>query len=113
MGTKVIGQFCSFLSYQARLIKPDKYILGFVNVPPEIPGWGKLKEKFVKASVRVPKAMQTLIDGGKLLGAVNLLDRASEGFGIADGHQYAASVILPMDKKLMLIENAENIIDAH
>jgi hypothetical protein len=112
MGTKVIGQFCSFLSYQARLIKPDKYILGFANVPPEIPGWGKLEEKFVKASVRVPKAMQTLIDGGKLPGAVNLLDRASEGFGLADGHQYAASVILPIDKKLMLIENAGKIIDA-
>ena len=112
MGTKVIGQFCSFLSYQARLIKPNKYILGFVNVPPEIPGWGELKEQFVKASVRAPKAMQTLIDGGKLPGAVNLLDRASEGFGIADGHQYAASVILPEDKKLMLIENAEKIIGA-
>jgi hypothetical protein len=113
MGTKVIGQFCSFLSYQTRLIKPDKYILGFVNVPPEIPGWGKLEEKFVKASVRVPKAMQTLIDGGKLPGAVNLLDRASEGFGIADGHQYAASVILPMDKKQMLIESAEKLIDTN
>jgi len=113
MGTKVIGQFCSFLSYQTRLIKPNKYILGFVNVPPEIPGWGKLKEKFVKASVRVPKVMQTQIDSGKLLGAVNLLDRASEGFGIADGHQYAASVILAMDKKLMLIENAGKIIGAH
>lgn len=113
MGTKVIGQFCSFLSYQTRLIKPDKYILGFVNVPPEIPGWGKLEEKFVKASVRVPKTMQTLIDSGKLPGAVNLLDRASEGFGIADGHQYAASVILPIDKKQMLIENAGKIIDAH
>jgi len=110
MGTKVIGQFCSFLSYQARLIKLDKYILGFVNVPPEIPGWGKLKEKFVKASVRVPKALQPQIDSGKLLGAVNLLDNASEGFGIADGHQYAASVIVPTDKKERLIENAEKVI---
>jgi hypothetical protein len=113
MGTKVIGQFCSFLSYQARLIRPDRYIMGFVNVPTEIPQWRKLKEKFVKASVRVPKTMQSLIDNGKMPGAVNLLDRASEGFGIADGHQYAASVILPMDKKLMLIENAGKIIGAH
>jgi hypothetical protein len=31
-------------------------------------------------------------------------------FGIADGHQYAASVIVPMDKKEMLAENAEKII---
>jgi len=110
MGTKVIGQFCSFLSYQSRLIKQNKYILGFVNVPAEIPNWGKLKEKFVKASVRVPKAMQSQIDGEKLIDAVNLLDRASEGFGIADGHQYAASIILPAEKKETLIENAETLM---
>ncbi len=110
MGTKVIGQFCSFLSYQARLIKPNKYILGFVNVPPEIPKWGKLKENFVKASVRVPKPMQQLIDSGKLPGAVNLLERASEGFGMADGHQYAANVVLPADRKMELLENAEKFM---
>jgi len=109
MGTKVIGQFCSFLSYQTRLIKPNKYILGLVNVPPEIPKWGKLKENFVKASVRVPKEMQQLIDKGKLPGAVNLLDKASEGFGVADGHQYAASVIVPVNRKNELIENAEKV----
>ena len=107
MGTKVIGQFCSFLSYQARLVKPYKYIMGFVNVPPEIPGWGKLKENFVKASVRVPKAMQPLINKGKMLGAVNLLVAASEGFGVADGHQYAASVVVPENKKMLLVENTE------
>jgi hypothetical protein len=81
-------------------------------VPSEIPKWGKLKESFVKASVRVPKAMQSPIDSGKLPGAVNLLDRASEGFGIADGHQYAASIILPIDKKETLMENAERLIGA-
>lgn len=110
MGVKVIGQFCSFLSYKARLIKPNKYILGFVDVPREIPGWGKLEGNFVKGSVRVPKIMQSQIEEGKLLGAVSLLDKASEGFGIADGHQYAASVVVPMDKKQILIENAERVI---
>ncbi len=109
MGTKVIGQFCSFLSYQTRLIKPNKYILGLVDVPPEIPKWGKLKENFVKASVRVPKQMQQLIDKGKLPGAVNLLDKASESFGVADGHQYAASVIVPVSRKSELIGNAEKV----
>jgi single-stranded-DNA-specific exonuclease len=107
MGVKVIGQFCSFLSYKARLIKPNKYILGFVDVPPEIPGWGKLEGNFVKGSIRVPKTMHSQIEEGKLLGAVSLLDKASEGFGIADGHQYAASVVVPTDKKQTIIENAE------
>jgi hypothetical protein len=107
MGTKVIGQFCSFLSYQARLIKPNKYILGFVNVSPEVPSWGKLKGELVKVSVRVPKSLHSLIDHGKMLGAVDLLLKASEGFGIADGHKYAANVVIPKDKKEVLIENAE------
>ena len=110
MGTKVIGQFCSFLSYQMRLVKPNKYILGFVNVPPEIPKWGKLKENFAKASIRVPKPMQKMIEEGKLPGAVNLLDEASKGFGMADGHQYAANVVLPFAKKLELLENAERTL---
>jgi len=110
MGTKVIGQFCSFLSYQSRLVKPNKYIFGFVDVPDEIPGWGKLKTVLAKASVRTPKAMRSLIDEGKLPGAVELLTRASEGFGVADGHQFAASVVLPMDKKSELIENAERVV---
>jgi len=107
MGTKVIGQFCSFLSYQTKLIKPEKYIMGFVNVPPEVPGWGKLKGELVKVSVRVPKSLHSLIDQGKMLGAVDLLLKASEGFGIADGHKYAANVVIPNDKKEILIKNAD------
>jgi len=110
MGTKVIGQFCSFLSYQKRLVKPDKYIIGFMNVQPEIPGWGKLKQTLAKASVRVPKPMQPKIEEKLLPGAVDLLVEASAGFGFADGHQYAANVTLPRDKKLELIENAEGVL---
>jgi len=112
MGTKVIGQFCSFLSYQRRLVKPYKYLFGFVDVPQEIPGWGKLKEKFAKASVRVPKPLQASIKTGKALGAVELLLRASTGFGIADGHQYAANVVLPIEKKETLIEEAERVCES-
>ena len=113
MGTKVIGQFCSFLSYQTRLIKPQKYILGFMNVPPDIPGWGKLKERFVKVSVRVPKNLQLLIDRGEMPGAVDFLREASKGFGVADGHKYAANVIVPIDKKDILIKNAENVLGTY
>jgi len=107
MGTKVIGQFCSFLSYQTKLTKPDKYIMGFMKVPPEVPGWGNLKGELVKVSVRVPKGLHSHIDQGKMLGAVDLLLKASEGFGVADGHKYAANVVIPSDKKELLIENAD------
>ncbi len=109
MGTKVIGQFCSFLSYQTRLIKPDKYILGLMNVPSEVPGWpGKLKDNLTKVSVRVPKILHNLIDKGKMLGAVDLVMKASEGFGIADGHTYAANVVLSNDKKDIFLRRADS-----
>jgi len=108
MGTKVVGQFCSFLSYHTRLVKPDKYILGFMNVPLEIPGWqGRLKGPLVKVSVRVPKSLHELIDKGKMRSAVDLIARASEGFGTADGHKYAANVVIPADKKELLVRNAD------
>ncbi len=112
MGSKVIGTFCSFLSYQTRIIKPHKYIIGFTNMSPEIPGWGKLKENFVKASIRIPKDMQKLIDQKQVPSTVSLLIEASKGFGVADGHLYAANVILPVDKKEVLITNAEKVINA-
>ena len=110
MGSKVIGQFCSFLSYQRRLIKPDKFILGIMNLQDEIPSWGKLKRRLVKASVRVPRELRRLIDEGEAPSAVDLLVRASEGFGMADGHVYAASVVLPAEKKKTLIDNAEEVV---
>lgn len=109
MGTKVIGQLCSFLSYQTRLIKPNKYILGFMNVPTEIPSWqGTLKDNLTKVSVRVPKILHELIDKGHMLGAVDLVLKASEGFGIADGHKYAANVVIPKDKKDALLKRADS-----
>jgi single-stranded DNA-specific DHH superfamily exonuclease len=107
MGTKVVGQFCSYLSYQTRLIKLDKYIFGFMNVPREIPNWGRLKESLAKVSVRVPKNLKTMINEGRMPGAVSLLLKASEGFGVADGHQYAANVVVPFDKKEALLNSAE------
>ena len=108
MGTKVIGQFCSFLSYQTRLVKPDKYIFGLMNVQPEVPGWeGKLRGSLVKVSVRVPKALHDLIDKGKMRNAVDLVVQASEGWGIADGHKYAANAVISSDKKGALLEKAD------
>ncbi len=109
MGSKVIGTFCSFLSFQKRLVKPHKYILGFTQMSPEVPGYGKLKENYVKVSVRAPEEMKKIIDAGRALPAVELLVEASKGFGTADGHAYAASCVLLAPMKQKLIENAENL----
>jgi hypothetical protein len=108
MGTKVIGQFCSFLSYQARLVKPDKYILGFMNVLPKVPGWEReLDDHLVKVSIRVPKALHEMIDKAERRSAVDLATKASQGFGSADGHKYAANVVMQANMKEALLSNAD------
>jgi single-stranded-DNA-specific exonuclease len=110
MGTKVIGQFCSFLSYQTRLVKPDKYILGFMNVLPKVPGWeGELEGRLVKVSIRVPRALHELIDKAERRNAVDVAVRASQGFGSADGHRYAANVVMQADMKEALLKRADSV----
>src|SRR5438093_9750893 len=64
MGGKVVGSFCSYLRYQ-RGINPVKYLIGMMNVPADIPGWGKLSSSVVKVSGRVPQILTSLIDKGK------------------------------------------------
>jgi hypothetical protein len=79
-----------------------------MNVQPDVPGWqGKLRGPLVKVSVRVPKKLHELIDLGKMVNALDLMLKASEGFGSADGHKYAANVTIPADKKDLLLGNAE------
>lgn len=90
MGVKVVGTFCSYISRQ-RIVDSNKYLVGFMWVPPEIPGLGDLKVKYLKASIRVPKVLRSEIDSGKRLSAVEALNAAVEGIGFADGHAYAAS----------------------
>jgi len=42
-----------------------------------------------------------------MVNALDLMLKASEGFGSADGHKYAANVTIPADKKDVLLGNAE------
>ncbi len=91
MSGKVVGSFCSYLSYQ-RLVNPMKYLVGMMNVPPEIPGWGKLPSSMVKVSARAPRPLAGLIERGIKPSLSRILPIACEkagGFG--DGHSVAAS----------------------
>ena len=110
MGAKTIGTFCSYLTYQ-RIINPRKYLLGFMHLEPRIPGYGELRGDYAKASVRTPKTLSKFVDGGRMPTAVKLLEESTSGFGIAaDGHAYAASVVLPSDMKQRMVEKAEEFI---
>jgi len=95
MGTKVIGTFLSYLAFQRRFIDRDKYLMGFMNVKPEIPGLGVLKGSYVKVSARAPDVLASLIEGGAKPPLSKILPEAARmvgGFG--DGHSVAASGII-------------------
>lgn len=110
MGTKVIGTFLSYLSFQHRLIDRGKYLVGFMNVEPEIPGLGELKRSYVKVSARSPDALAELIRQGAKPPLSRLLsDAARRVNGFADGHNTAASGIIPKGSEDLLIKYVDSL----
>ena len=104
MSGKVVGSFCSYLTYQ-RFINPAKYLIGMMNVPSEIPGWGRLPSPLVKVSGRAPAILGKLIETGKRPVLSKILPDACEkvgGFG--DGHSLAASGVFPMGSEVMFLD---------
>jgi len=99
LGTKVIGTFLSVLSHR-RIVDQDKYLVGMMEFKPEIPGLGRIEGKWLKASVRAPDALRRLVEGGGAPPASELLELAAGSVGgVAEGHAYAASGLLPLDRR--------------
>jgi single-stranded DNA-specific DHH superfamily exonuclease len=100
MGTKVIGSFCSYLSFH-RIVNPEKYLLGMMPMPKKIPNLGSLKEDYIKVSGRAPKKLAALINNERKPALSKVLPKACEFFGgFGDGHSIAASgVFLKEEEK--------------
>jgi len=108
VGAKVLGTFLSFVSYRLRMIDPELYLVGTMNLNPELPGLGRLKGEYVKVSIRVPRSLALKIEQGCYPPASQLLmDVCNRLGGFADGHAYAASGIIPLSKKRQLINLLE------
>src|SRR5207245_418304 len=104
MSGKVVGSFCSYLSYQ-RFVNPVKYLIGMMNVPPDIPGWGKLPSPFVKVSGRTPQPLAKMIETGKRPPLSRILpDSCAKLGGFGDGHTVAASGVFPMGREETFLE---------
>src|SRR5207245_7955381 len=104
MSGKVVGSFCSYLSYQ-RFVNPVKYLIGMMNVPPEVPGWCRLPSPLVKVSGRAPQPLAKMIEGGKRPPLSKILPESCErvgGFG--DGHTVAASGVFPIAREEAFLE---------
>jgi len=104
MSGKVVGSFCSYLSYQ-RFVNPVKYLIGMMNVPPEVPGWGKLPSPLVKVSGRAPQPLSKMIETGKRPPLSRILpDSCEKVGGFGDGHTVAASGVFPIGHEETFLE---------
>jgi hypothetical protein len=96
MSGKVVGSFCSYLGYQ-RFVNPVKYLIAMMNVPPEVPGWGRLPSPLVKVSGRAPQPLAKMIETGKRPPLSRILpDSCTKVGGFGDGHTVAASGVFPI-----------------
>jgi len=109
MGGKVVGSFCSYLRYQ-RGINPVKYLIGMMNVPPDIPGWGKLSSSMIKVSGRAPQILTSLIEKGTKPPLSKILpESCSKIGGFGDGHSVAASGVFPVGKEQMFLNEIDRL----
>ena len=109
MGGKVVGSFCSYLRYQ-RGVNPVKYLIGMMNVPPDIPGWGRLPSSMIKVSGRAPQILTTLIEKGTKPSLSRILPEAcSKIGGFGDGHSVAASGVFPIGKEEMFLDETDRL----
>ena len=109
MSGKVVGSFCSYLSYQ-RQVNPIKYLIGMMNVPEEIPGWGKLPSALVKVSGRATQPLAKMIDSRERAPLSEILPKACEhvgGFG--DGHSVAASGVFQVGTENLFLEKLDEL----
>jgi len=109
MSGKVVGSFCSYLKFQ-RQVDQSKYLIGMMNVPPDIPGWGSLPSQLVKVSGRAPRVLSDLIKRGERPALSRILSQAcltAGGFG--DGHAVAASGVFPVGKEELFLSEMDRM----
>ena len=110
MGVKVVGSFSSYLSFQ-RVVNQKKYLIGFMNMSPQVPGFGTLGKNLVKVSARVPRDLARLVASGEMPAASALLIQGCEKLGgFADGHSVAASGVVPQGREENLIQILEEML---
>jgi single-stranded-DNA-specific exonuclease len=111
LGVKAIGIFCSEISQEA-WIHPDKYILGFQNLPQENPYLGKFDWDDTKVSMRLSPELHRDIEKGLRPDLTQTLPPAAErAGGFADAcHRYSAASTIPKKNRLTLIRSLVKII---
>ncbi|MBU0510819.1 MAG: phosphoesterase [Chloroflexi bacterium] len=114
MGVKIIGEYCWDIR-NADFVNPEKYIVGFQNMAPEIPGLGVFDWSQTKASMRLPTQLErkVLVDR-TMPGLAYLVPAAARQVGgsIDACHDYTAATIVDIGREEDLIVEMDKLVQA-
>jgi hypothetical protein len=112
MGVKIIGEYCWDIRNES-LVNPEKYIVGFQNMAPEIPGLGSFDWAQTKASMRLPTPLEhkILIDRS-MPGLSYLVPEAARQVGgsIDACHDYTAATIVDIGQEQALVMAMDRLV---
>ena len=112
MGVKIIGEYCWDIR-NADFVNPEKYIVGFQNMAPHIPGLGTFDWAQTKASMRLPTPLEhKVLVERSMPGLAYLVPEAARKVGgsIDACHDYTAATIVDIGKEEALVEEMEKLI---
>ncbi|MBD3306092.1 hypothetical protein GF339_06870 [candidate division KSB3 bacterium] len=112
MGVKMIGEFCMEIRDEG-FVDPQKYLVGFQTMAPEVPGLGTFDWSSYKVSMRVPSPLEQQIIVEKTMpGLAYLVPEAAKQVGgsIDACHDYAAATVIDIGQEEALITAMEDLI---
>ncbi len=114
MGVKIIGEYCWDIRNED-FINPAKYIVGFQNMAPNIPGVGTFDWAQTKASMRLPTPLERKILVERAMPGLSYLvpEAARKVGGSIDAcHDYTAATIVDIGQEEPLVMEMEKLIQA-
>jgi len=113
MSGKVLGSFCSYLRHQG-FVNPNKYLVGFMNIPRHVPGLGELSVDYTRLSARTGIKLERQVREGRYPPLSSLIAEACEALGgFGDGYSVAASWIIPTGAELGFIAKFEELVSKY
>lgn len=114
MGVKIIGEYCWDIRNEA-FVNPEKYIVGFQNMAPQIPGLGTFDWAQSKASMRLPTPLERKILVERTMPGLSYLvpEAARRVGGSIDAcHDYTAATIVDIGMEEALVREMEQLVAA-
>ncbi|MBN1147067.1 MAG: DHH family phosphoesterase [Anaerolineales bacterium] len=114
MGVKIIGEYCGEIRNEG-FIDPEKYIVGFQNMAPEIPGLGVFDWSQTKASMRVSTPLEHKILVDRTMPGLSYLVPGAVrqvGGSIDACHDSTGATIVDIGKEEALVAAMDKLVQA-